>query len=268
MGCQSLERGRSPPDTAWVVASKRCSSRAGFEAYPVQCYRRDGEITADLGNAFVVAHNAGDSLTTTRAALEHGADVIEIDVISRGGRLLAGHPRRAGLLSRFALPVLPFEVAWEAASAASAIKLDLKETWPGFIRLVVAFLEAHPVPRTIIVTRDAGVIQGFAELAPAVIRVLSTPRDSLARFRRDTRLAELIDGISGHPTIFDADFMAWIRERGLLSLSSVVDSFPLADRLLHAGLNGIITDNLALMEAIGGGPGIAVTDRGRPPVAS
>jgi hypothetical protein len=46
-------------------------------------------------------------------------------------------------------------------------------------------------------------------------------------------------------------------------MSSVVNDFATAGRLLQAGVDGVITDNLALMEAIGGRGGAATLDRVR-----
>ena len=50
-----------------------------------------------------IAHNAGNNAATTAAALRYGADVIEIDVITARGTLVAGRaqgwPWLAGLIS-------------------------------------------------------------------------------------------------------------------------------------------------------------------------
>lgn len=228
---------------------------------PAQFTRVDGALTAGLDGAFVVAHNAGDSLATARAAVDIGADVVEIDVISRGGALFAGHPRSAGVFSRVLLRTLPLELAWEEAARAPAVKLDLKEDSAGFVRSVQRFLADRAGTRTLIVTRYPHVIDAFASDMPHVVRFLSTPPEALACLLGDERLAASIDGVSAAPTTFDAEAVAWLRERGLLSSSSVVNTFAAADRLLALGVNGIITDNLALMRAIGGRDGADVFGR-------
>jgi len=54
-----------------------------------------GELAADLlddyGAVFVVGHNSGGTIAATRQALDHGADVIEIDVASLDGTLVSAH---------------------------------------------------------------------------------------------------------------------------------------------------------------------------------
>lgn len=229
--------------------------------YPPVFYRKDGELTVDLSRAFVVAHNAGDHLATSRAAVEHKADVVEIDLISEGGRLWAAHPRRAWFLSRIGIPKLDPEAAWAQAAPAPVVKLDLKEDSPAFIDLVLRFVEGKEAKRLLIVTYSPRVIAAFAREAPWVIRSLSTKPAELARLKPDADLAAQIDGVSAAPSSFDAQTIAWVRERGLFTMTSVVNSFAAADRLLQAGVDGIITDNLALMQAIGGHGGLSALDR-------
>jgi hypothetical protein len=60
-------------------------------ARPDQFYRALSPPAANIGRHVLgVAHNAGNNATTTGAALEYRADVIEIDVITARGRLVAG----------------------------------------------------------------------------------------------------------------------------------------------------------------------------------
>jgi len=231
-----------------------------LRGYPPIFRGRDGALSAVPPGAFVVAHNAGDRLAAARASVAARVDVVEIDLIMRRGRLLVGHPRDAWIFSRILLPTLDPEAAWAEASRAPAVKLDLKEESPAFVRLALQFASAHEGSRLMIVTRSASVVEAFAREAPWVLRALSVSAESLARLRQDEALLRLVDGVSGHPDRFDAATIAWLRERGLFSMSSVVNTFALAERLLAAGVCGMITDNLALMEAIGGRGGIDTLD--------
>ncbi|HUF52358.1 MAG TPA: hypothetical protein VMR52_01125 [Dehalococcoidia bacterium] len=219
--------------------------------YPPQFSRTDGELTADLSRAFVVAHNAGDHLPASRAAIDHHADIVEIDLIARGDKLLVAHPRNAWIFSRIGISALDPEEAWAVASAVPAVKLDLKEASPQFVRLVLDFLAGREATLTLIVTYSGSVITEFEHQAPWVIRSLSVSPQSLARLRDDEPLLRILDGISAAPSTFTSETISWARDRGLFTMSSVVNTFAQADRLLHAGVNGIITDNLALIEAIG-----------------
>lgn len=218
---------------------------------PALWYRRNGGIMADLSRAFSVAHNAGDAVDVASRALEYGADVIEIDVMTRRGRLVAGHPRRAWILSQVWLWTIPLERAWATASRAKVVKLDLKESSEEYVARVVAFLVPRREAPVFAVTRDGDVLRMLADKAPWLGRVLSVTASDLAELKRDEALAAVIDGVSGHPDRFDAETMAWLDDRQLVSMTSVVNSMAQADDLLRRGVNGIITDNLAVMEAIG-----------------
>src|SRR5689334_18377241 len=63
-------------------------------APPVQYYERvQLDPALDYAKVLGVAHNAGNNLGTLATALRDGADVVEVDVLSAGGRLVAGRPQ-------------------------------------------------------------------------------------------------------------------------------------------------------------------------------
>src|ERR1700749_1325896 len=65
-------------------------------APPAQFYETvqlDPALAQDYANVLGVAHNAGNNPGTTATALRDGADVIEIDVLSARGQLVAGRPQ-------------------------------------------------------------------------------------------------------------------------------------------------------------------------------
>lgn len=217
---------------------------------PILFHRRDGEISAGLSQAFSIAHNAGDALDTAQQALGHGADIIEIDAMTRSGRLVAGHPRHAWIFSRTFLWTIELEAAWGVAARGQVVKLDLKESSAAYRRKLFAFLRDHRETPVFAVTRDVALLQSLARETPWVGRVLSVTKDGLRAAKADPAVPALIDGISGHPDRFGPDTVNWLRKHHLVSMSSVVNSVRQADDLLCRGVNGIITDNLALIEAI------------------
>jgi hypothetical protein len=76
-------------------------------APPAQYYHEvhlDGALTADYPRVLGAAHNAGNNMQTLRTALRYGADVIEIDMISARGDLVAGRDQPWSWL---ALPARP-----------------------------------------------------------------------------------------------------------------------------------------------------------------
>ena len=108
---------------------------------PEQFHRElDPALTKDYPAVLGVAHNAGNSLDTTTLALDHGADVIEIDVISVRGQVVAGRDQPWPWLGDhlFRGPTLP--QVWNRADSAKVIKLDLKQTDRKFLQQIVNFL--------------------------------------------------------------------------------------------------------------------------------
>jgi len=112
-------------------------------APPAQFYQKvhvAAALAQDYQRVLGVAHNAGNNLETLATAERYGAGVIEIDVISARGQLVAGRDQPWPWLARqlFLGPTLA--EAWDRATAADIVKLDLKQTDRGFLDDLVAFL--------------------------------------------------------------------------------------------------------------------------------
>ena len=90
----------------------------------------DPALAQDYPRVLGVAHHAGNDLGTLATALHYRADVIEIDVISARGQLVAGRDQWWPWLAQqlFLGPALV--QAWDHAAAASVVKLDLKADGP------------------------------------------------------------------------------------------------------------------------------------------
>jgi hypothetical protein len=76
---------------AWPYVQRYTGS-----APPPQTYDKvqlEPALARDYPRVLGVAHNAGNNLGTLSTALHYGADVMEIDVISARGQLVAGHRR-------------------------------------------------------------------------------------------------------------------------------------------------------------------------------
>src|SRR5215475_2162718 len=72
-------------------------------APPAQFYEKvqlQPALASDYPRVLGVAHNAGNNLETLTKALRYGADVIEIDVISARGQLVAGRNQPLPRLAR------------------------------------------------------------------------------------------------------------------------------------------------------------------------
>jgi hypothetical protein len=222
---------------------------------PVQYFRElEAELLDDYEGVFAVAHNSGDRVDATLEAIGYGADVIEVDVVSLDGQLYGAHGMpvpwiggavfRAPLLARI----------WIASAGAGAIKLDLKERSPAFQELVLQFLaDRRGQRRVIVVSDDPGVLRRFAEREPDVLRFLGIgSADRLRLLDGDPAFAALVDGVSIRQTLVDEERAAWLEERGLLTLAWTVNDLERVNELVRLGVDGITTDNLAIMQLLGG----------------
>jgi len=247
----------------WAIWASQITTRIDLWLHgeqPIQFYLSlDGDLLDDYSEVIVVAHNSGDRVTTTREALAHGAEVIEIDVVSVSGGLYAAHAAPPPFITRHIYQGPPLYSMWVAAAEAEAIKLDLKETSPRYVNLVIRFLTTHHTTdderRVIASTRNRYVLESIHTRAPNVILLLSvgTPAQFDA-LTRDPALVEMIDGVTIRHTLVDEERMMWLRENGLITFAWTVNDLSRTNELVKLGVNGITTDNLAIMELLGGRP--------------
>ena len=120
-------------------------------APPNQFYgdvRLEPALAQDYRHVLRVAHNVGNNPQTLSAAQRYGADVIEIDVISARGGLVAGRSQPWGWLARQVFRGPTLAQAWNGASAAEMVKLDLMQTDRGFLDGLAASWTRAPDPGT------------------------------------------------------------------------------------------------------------------------
>ncbi len=107
------------------------------------------QLLDDYPRVFGVAHNSGDSIAATKEALGHGADVIEIDVVSLDGTLYAAHASPLRWLDPRVVRGPTLAAVWDAATETDVIKLDLKESSAAYRELLFAPIQVHqlaPLP--------------------------------------------------------------------------------------------------------------------------
>ena len=222
---------------------------------PTQFFRDlDDDLLESYGQVFGVAHNSGDSLRATRVALAHGADVIEMDVVSLGGELYAAHLPPQPWIGARAFRGPSLAAVWALATEADAVKLDLKESSPRFLDLVFAFLdERRDEHQVLIATRDVATLQAFAVRCPEVFRFLSVPTLShFQELQQDEDVIALIDGVTIRHTLLDETSAGWLEDRGLLVLAWTVNDLWRVNQLVLLGVDAITTDNLAILQLLGG----------------
>lgn len=214
----------------------------------------DADLLADYGPVFAVGHNSGATLKTTRQAIASGADVIEIDVAAMNGRLVSAHAPPIALVGPQVFRGPTLEAVWRAAADASVIQLDLKEATPAFRRLLFAFLDEHAGERTVIVaTADVITLQLLREKFPAVLRFLSVPdMTRLQSLSADADLIAAIDGVTIRYQLVNAESVSRLKALGLIVVAWTVNDLTRVNEFVGLGVDGISTDNLAIMSLLGG----------------
>jgi glycerophosphoryl diester phosphodiesterase len=223
-------------------------------APPDQFYRPLSEpVQLPARHVLGVAHNAGNNAGTTATALRYGADVIEIDVITARGQLVAGRAHGLPRLAALVFQGQTLNEAWQHSSTAEIIKLDLQQTDRRLLELLIEFLDTGRLRHRVMVsTRDAGAIEFLRPRLPASVTLLfSVPfPDAVRELHADSRLADAVGGISVFQGLVDEELVHWAHERGLLVLAWTVNDADRLDHLLRVGVDGITTANLAVLRAL------------------
>ncbi|MGI8643358.1 MAG: glycerophosphodiester phosphodiesterase [Thermomicrobiales bacterium] len=222
---------------------------------PVQFYNDlEADLIGDYADLFAVAHNSGDNLYSTLDAINYGADVIEVDVVSVDGRLYAAHDMPPIWIGETVFRGPPLAQIWAASAGAAAIKLDLKEASPEFHELLFDFLaDRQGQRRVIVVSGSANTLRLFAERAPEVLRFYGAGNgDRLALIDDDPEFAAIVDGVTIRDYLIDEERAAWLEERNILTVAWTVNDLQRVNELVALGVDGITTDNLAIVGLLGG----------------
>lgn len=234
----------------------------------------DRTTPVDAGRVLAIAHRAGNDLAALQDALARDADVVEADVHSQRGQLEVRHHKAMGPLpwrwDRSAgtgrVPLL--RDAWEvqpasafplrlpelldAAGSHATLMLDLKGVGgigPAVVRLLHARAPEAPL---IVCGRWWPSVDAFAG-APWARPVLSARgRTELSRLRRRLRRGPVPYGISVHRSLLAPDVVRELRARVELVMTWPVNDPAALEDVLARGVNGVITDNAGVLDAVVG----------------
>jgi glycerophosphoryl diester phosphodiesterase len=220
------------------------------------------EILANYRGVQGVSHNSGNSAQTAREAAKYGADVIEIDVLNVNGRLYASHDGPSPILGTRVFPRPRLEQMWRETEG-SAVLLDLKEPSSSYRGILLDFLEANAGGRQITVSsRSSWTLEEFKRRLPGATRLLSVGSSSgLEVLAREEELLRTIDGVTIREGLLDEDTVAWLKSNGLVVYAWVVNGFDRLNELVEWGVDGIVTDNLAILELLGDRGPLRLPDR-------
>ena len=224
-------------------------------APPAQFYQKvqpESALAQDYPRVLGVAHNAGNNLGTLATAERYGADVIEIDVISARGQLVAGRDQPWGWLARQLFRGPTLAEAWDRAAAADIVKLDLKQTDHGFLDDLVAFLAPRAGSRRVMISSpDQGALLYLHRRLPDVTLLFSVAGpDAVHQLQSDPALQQAIGGASVFQGLVDASLVTWLHRHKLLILAWTVNDSERLNQLVGQGVDGITTANLAILQAL------------------
>jgi glycerophosphoryl diester phosphodiesterase len=221
---------------------------------PLQYYRALSAPPHTFGRQLLgVAHNAGNNAATEAKALDYHAEVIEIDVVMVHGVLSAGRDRPWRWLADNVFEGPTLADAWQEAAGARIVQLDLQQNDRPLLNALIDFLRRVPTCRpTMVSTRDPEAMQYLApRVSPSVTPVLSVPSpDAVSRLRNDAQLSGAIGGISVYHELVDDSLVAWAHTHDILVLAWPVDDTEDLRSVFDAGVDGVSTDNLAVLEVL------------------
>jgi hypothetical protein len=236
---------------AWPYAQRYTGS-----APPSQFYDKvqlQPALAQDYPRVLGVAHNAGNNLGTLSKALHYGAGVAEIDVISARGQLVAGRNQPWGWLARQLFRGPTLVQAWDRAAPAGVVKLDLQQTDGGFLDDLVAFLAPRAGSRRVMISsRDMSALLYLHSRLPHVTMLFSVAGpDAVHQLKSDPPLQKAIGGVSVFHGLVDDSLVTWVHEHKLVILAWTVNDSERFNELVRLGVDGITTDNLAILQALG-----------------
>jgi glycerophosphoryl diester phosphodiesterase len=212
----------------------------------------------------------GNTLDSFRAALEHGAQMIEFDVLRLAdGTLVLAHDSRDARSRR----CLTLEQGLEhfAGDAYADVELDVDLKQPGYEREVADGLARHGLmERSLVSSTYLETMDRLGEIAPGLRRGWSIPRAKrdytrsplapaayallragrLILPRRAARMirAGRFEAVMAHQLLVSRRLITAVRAAGGQTYVWTVDDAPRINELVALGVDGVITNDPRLFD--------------------
>ena len=214
------------------------------------CPRPDGRPVA-------IAHRAGNDLSRLEHATSIGADLAELDVWLRRGRVEVRHAKTVGplplLRERWRLspgwgPRLELDAVIEAAGPDVQLMVDLKSETLALSEGVAAAFDRRPGATYAVTTREWWLLEPF-EGRPGVCLIPSAawPHE-LAELM--PHLGDRFHALSMHITLVEPALMSELAGRDVSTFVWPVNTTADLERVLGAGAAGVNSDNLDLLAQV------------------
>ncbi|MXY36641.1 MAG: hypothetical protein F4Y54_07745 [Dehalococcoidia bacterium] len=210
------------------------------------------------GRPVAIAHRAGNDLARLDHARSIGADLVELDVWLRRGRLEVRHARTVGplplLRERWRLspgwgPRLELEAVIEAAGPDVQLMVDLKsETLALSEGIVAAFDRCLPAATYAVTTREWWLLEPFEGRDGVCLIPSAAWPHELAELM--PTLGDRFHALSMHITLVEPALMSELSGRGVSTFVWPVNTTAELERVLGAGAAGVNSDNLDLLAQV------------------
>jgi len=216
---------------------------------------------AEFERPISLAHRAGNRRSSLRAAIGAGVDCIEADVWWWRGCIVARHEKtvwhspilydkwRLGIAER---PPLCLPELCAATEAGPCLFLDLKGTNGALVPAVVETLrDQAALGRAAICGQNWRLLDAAYELEPRLSACYSLETSKqLAALQNRPDTAPPVRAVSVWEGLLTPQLMAALRERQLAIYAWTVNVVERARELTAAGVTGIISDRLDLLQAL------------------
>lgn len=207
----------------------------------------------------IIAHRAGNEVSSLAAAEAAGADLVEADIWRYRGRLEVRHLKTMGpaplLWDRWKLvpawaPRLEFAALLRAAAPKTRFLFDLKGSDPLLPRaLIKALASVSPGREYWVCARTWGLLEPFRhEPGVQVVHSVGTPRELrafLALFSWHENQA-----VSIHRKLLSPATLKALKGRAPLVITWPVNTRDAFDAIRSLGVDGFTSDSLPLIQAL------------------
>lgn len=233
-----------------------------------------------------IAHAYGNRRSTLREALAAPVDMVEADIWFRAGEVWVRHERRLGLIPilldrrlkgarhigpwalmlgpRFYLRLdtrpMPLSELLERTRGRRRLLLDVKGGYSprdeaAFARRIVRLVRQHGrLGEATICGKNWSVLERVRAAEPELeVRYSIEEPRQWERFQRTVR-EDRQRGICISRRLLDRQRAGWLEEQGIGVYCWTVDDREEAERLLAAGVEGIISNDLELLASLGPPP--------------
>ena len=214
------------------------------------CPRPDGRPVA-------IAHRAGNDLARLEHATSIGADLAELDVWLRRGRVEVRHAKTVGplplLRERWRLspgwgPRLELDAVIEAAGPDVRLMVDLKSETLALSEGVAAAFDRRPGATYAVTTREWWLLEPFEGRDGVCLIPSAAWPHELAELL--PHLGDRFHALSMHITLVEPALMSELAGRGVSTFVWPVNTTAELERVLGAGAAGVNSDNLDLLAQV------------------